>query len=511
MRTNFTISESDRRSILSMYNLIVETVREITISGVVKDEVGNPLNGSKVEFLDQNDKLLKGTISDDEGNYVILLNSDNGDFKLRVSNNNLGYPVSVFNIEVKEGQNNYKLDVDLKSKERKEVVVTKKIQEVSGKIYDKDGLIVNGVKITATSDIETKIIEQQEDGSYIFRSPKPIKSVTLKFEKEDFIPVTKEFDFTDENKKIFDVKLLKVTMLNLKVIDSITKNPIKGVNVIFLGLKQKYVTNEKGLVTIKNIETGKEKIKLQLTNYLTKVDTITIKDGENNIVVPFDKFGSPAERIDDYKDNLFTIYGRSRNDLSFKEALKDAKLEIVNKYLEKNKRTYKNIPEFKNVDLDIKYELVYQKPKKSDEDENFVIVKASKKDIKDFIKDFSLKNNIKIEAEPLTWEEDNLESLIIEAYRQNKNVFIVYGLMSDEQTVKMIEGINKNTSLVNDINKKSKLIYVPNSDKNENKNFLIQKDIDVSSYPRMIVLKPTDLKGNFTVSYNKPYSQIVSK
>lgn len=494
MRNKITISESDRRSILSMYNLITETVREITISGVVKDEISNPLNGSKVEFLDQNDKLLKGTISDDNGNYVLLLKSDNGDFKLRVSNNNLGYPASVFNIEVKEGQNNYKLDIDLKSKERKEVVVTKKIQEVSGKVYDKDGLIINGVKITATSDVETKIIEQQEDGSYIFRSPKQIKSVTLKFEKEDFIPLTEELDFTDENKKVFDVKLLKKTMLNLKVIDSITKNPIKGVNVIFIGLKQKYVTNEKGLVTIKNIETGKEKIKLQLTNYLTKEQTITIKEGENNISIPFDKFGSPAERIDDYKDNLFTIYGRSRNELSYNEALKDAKLEIVNKFIEKNKRTYKNIPPFKNVDLDIKYELVYQKPKRTKEDENFVIVKASKKDIKQFMRDFAATNNIKLDVEPLIWEVGDLEGTIARAKMEGKKVFMFIKAADNELNNKLKTGIEKNSDLVDKINKGYKLIVVDRDNP-----FFVNKKLStrVTGLPSVMTIDPKDLDVNY--------------
>jgi hypothetical protein len=494
-----------------MYNLITESIREITISGVVKDEGGSPLGGSKVEFLGNEDKSLKGTITNDEGEYLLTFNSDNGDFKLRATNNNLGYPASLFNIKISENQNTYKLDLDLKSKERKEVVVTKKFQEVSGIVYDKNGLVVNGVIITATSNVGTKNVEQKEDGSYIFRSPEQIQSVTLKFEKQDYKPQVKELDFTEENKIKFDPKLSKKTMLDLKIIDSTTNNPIKGANVTFINLGKNFKTNDEGKIIIKDIETGKEKLKIQFTNYLTKVQNINIKDGENTLSISIDKFGLGGERVDDYKDNLFTIYGRSRNVLSYDEALKDTKLEIVNKFIEKHKKTYKNIPQFKNADLDIKYELVYKKPKTSKEDENFVIVKASKKDIKQFMRDFAAKNNIEIEKEPLTWEEDDLKSLLIESYRQNRNVFIVFGLMSDEQTKKMIDGINNNTSLVNDINKKSKLIYVPNSDQNANKNFLIQNDVDVSSYPRIIVLKPTDLKGNFTVFYNKSYSQIVSK
>ena len=496
MRNKITISESDRRSILSMYNLITESEREVTISGVVKDEGGNPLNGSKVEFLNQNDKLLKGTVSDDDGNYVLVWNVDNGDFKLRVSNNNLGYPASVFNIEVKEGQNNYKLDVDLKSKERKEVTVTKKIQEVSGKVYDKDGLIINGVKITATSDIETKIIEQQEeDGSYIFRSPKPIKSVTLKFEKEDFIPVTKEFDFTDENKKTFDVELKKVTILNLKVVDSTTKTPIKGVNVIFLGLKQKNVTNSDGLIVIKNIKTGKEKIKIQFTDYLTKVETIQIKEGENDLTISIVKFGTTGERLDNYKDNLFTIYGRSRNELSYDEAVKDAKLEIVNKYLEKNKKTYGNIPKFKNVDLDIKYELVYKKPKKYTEDENFVILKASKKDIKQFMRDYAAKNNLEIGVEPLSWEMGDLEGLIARAKMEGKKVFAVIKSTDPELNKKLKVGIEDNSDLVDKINKGYKIIVVDYNDK-----FLIQRKLAsrINGLPSVMVINPSDLNVNYS-------------
>lgn len=298
--------------------------------------------------------------------------------------------------------------------------------------------------------------------------------------------------------------------LKLKIFDEVTGEPVENAEVSISGFDQSYTTNNEGKIFIEDIKMGDYKLRVKHPKYLIKTKEIKLNKKINEINLTLIKIGLSDERIDDYRDTLFTIYGRSRTDLSYDNALVLAKLDVVNKYLEKHKKKYKNIPKFEGVDVDIDYELVYKKPNTSKGKENFVIIKAKKKDVKNFIKNYSLNKGYEIEVEPITWENEGLESLLIDSYRRGKTVVIVLGLTDDDGTINLINDINKNSSVINNLNTKSQMIFVPVSNKNENYNYLIQKKIVTvqDSYPRVISLKPTDLKGDFTLNFNLPYSRI---
>ena len=91
MRSRFVISESDRRSILSMYGLLVEEEVEYTFVGTIKDSKGNYVDLCKVYIIDDSENLVKNesgnviaTNSDERGKYSLTAKLDNTKkYKLR--------------------------------------------------------------------------------------------------------------------------------------------------------------------------------------------------------------------------------------------------------------------------------------------------------------------------------------------------------------------------------------------------------------------------------------------
>ena len=151
MKKRFIISESDRKEILSMYGVLNESVRDITIKGVVYGDVNDTLPNSKVEILSGN-KILNRAMSDDSGEFNVTINTDNQTLTIRCSNTNEGYPSSTTEIDVKEGTNTYEVKLKLTSKERQDVKVTKKIQQISGVVYNREGDVLEDVEISISFD-----------------------------------------------------------------------------------------------------------------------------------------------------------------------------------------------------------------------------------------------------------------------------------------------------------------------------------------------------------------------
>jgi hypothetical protein len=71
MNSKINISESDRLQILNMHRLLLETKVTITVQGKVNDENNIPLEQVKVVILDSNKKIIKGSLTNESGDYTI--------------------------------------------------------------------------------------------------------------------------------------------------------------------------------------------------------------------------------------------------------------------------------------------------------------------------------------------------------------------------------------------------------------------------------------------------------
>jgi hypothetical protein len=211
MKKRFIISESDRKEILSMYGVLNESVRDITIKGVVYGDVNDTLPNSKVEILSGN-KILNRAMSDDSGEFNVTINTDNQTLTIRCSNTNEGYPSSTTEIDVKEGTNTYEVKLKLTSKERQDVKVTKKIQQISGVVYNKEGDVLEDVEISISFDGQVKPITQEKNGSYKFTTPDMgDKNVELSFKKDGYVDTYKSLRILSNDKMTFNPKLPKIT------------------------------------------------------------------------------------------------------------------------------------------------------------------------------------------------------------------------------------------------------------------------------------------------------------
>lgn len=85
MGKNFNISESDRRRILSLYNLITENTKfNITVKGTIKTKLDEPLVNIKVAIYTTDNKLVNGSLTDDNGSYIIETQLDAGQYILKI-------------------------------------------------------------------------------------------------------------------------------------------------------------------------------------------------------------------------------------------------------------------------------------------------------------------------------------------------------------------------------------------------------------------------------------------
>ena len=156
-----------------------------------------------------------------------------------------------------------------------------------------------------------------------------------------------------------------------------------------------FTTDKNGEVNIPfeydQIENKNIQLIVRKENYKSQSSKFEIKEGFNNKTIILKSSledESLIEPLDDYKDNFFEIYGKSETDLSYNESLKMAKLNAINKFIERNKKRYIEFGKLENIDPEITYELVYGRPKKiSDRTGKFFnIVKLKRKDIKNFLK-----------------------------------------------------------------------------------------------------------------------------
>ncbi len=85
MGRSFNISESDRRRILSLYNLITEDTKfNITVKGTIKSTLDEPLAFIKVAIYTTDNKLIKGSLTDDNGAYIIETSLDAGQYIFKI-------------------------------------------------------------------------------------------------------------------------------------------------------------------------------------------------------------------------------------------------------------------------------------------------------------------------------------------------------------------------------------------------------------------------------------------
>jgi hypothetical protein len=551
------ITENDRLSIMSMYGLLTEdVVSNVIITGKIIDKETNPVYATVA--LSKYEK--NSVTTDDKGQFKIEIPSvEEGNYVLKVKSGDPTIEFENVDLTITKNNNNYNIGLikpTTKTQQIKEVkFLLLQLTNIGLKVfYNEEPLNNYKLKITPALNSDNVLFESDMNiynpsltffkGGQVFEylkdgeqysiekikgTPNDFfffnvgeeerKNIKITISNNELGSISKNYkinlnnattkiqgdgvNFTKGNSKIelkepkneIIFELSKPT-LELKIFDKDTGAGLPNTEVKISNTNQVFKTNDKGVLILNNLNTNKLNLNIKSKNYLGSFVKIKLDDGFNTKEVGLTKFNIGDELLDEYKDNLFYIYGRGRTDLNYDDALKIAKLNIVNKYLEKHKKRYKNVPKFENVNLEIKYDLIYNKQKKSDDDTTFVIIKSSKKDIRDFLRKYTEKENIEVESEPLVFEEGNIKEALGMAYRYGKNLFIVLGLMDDDETKNIFTEINKNKNLVDYINKNSDLMFIPVDNKNKNYNYLIEKKVRIDRYPSLVVLQPKDLLGN---------------
>ena len=339
MKNKFIISENDRQNILSMYGLLTEEKRTIKITGkTIASGVG--VGMSIVELLDENKKQLTPAIKvkcDVDGDYEINVELDNGKYFLSTVNTGEGYPLVYKEFIVVSNKNDYKEDIEFELKGRQEVKFAIKKPTISGKVTNTKGDVLRSVKITWTSTKKSGVIEQERNGTYSSEVP---LNFTITFERPNYKTLTKEINIDPKNNQ----KVLDVTLnpnIIVKVIDSVTKEPIKDARIQELSKKTEHVTDENGNTKLEG-EYEFVSLVIRKDGYKTKTEEFDISQKPENIVIKLqsktsDNFSVNDEILDTFKDSMFSVYGRGKTEINNKEAIRLAKVDAIDKFIKKHK------------------------------------------------------------------------------------------------------------------------------------------------------------------------------
>jgi len=470
-----------------MYGLLTEEKRIVKIKG--KTNAGEvPIGMSVVELLDKDKKPLtpiNKAKCDIDGNYEINAELDNGKYYLSAFNTGEGYSMVYKEFNINSDKNDYIIDIEFELKKQKEIKIVQKKPNISGKVTNTNGKSLRSVNITWKSDKKSGTIEQERNGTYSSEVP---LNFTITFERPNYKSVTKQISIDPKNNQ----KVLDVTLnpnIIIKVIDSVTKEPIKDARIQELSKKTEHVTDENGNT---KLEGDYEFVSLVVRkdNYKTKTEEFDISQKPENIVIKLQsKTGGDLsvtdEILDTFKDSMFNIYGRGKTDISNKEAIRIAKVDAIDKFIKKHKRVYGKI-DIKNLDPDIKYELTYGRPLSKSEKigEYKYILKFSKKDIKQYLSQFLEKEGIQIENQPFEFEKATLDEAINDAYMNRKELMVVLGISNDEDTIDLVKELKGGG-----IDKKYLPIFIK-VDRNDKDYLKLNNIAKFDSYPRIIILKP---------------------
>lgn len=349
MLRKLIISESEKKQISSLYNLLSEGNGFATLKGKTLTAKGVAVPNSKVS-LQQNDKIIKGVISDDKGMYTIN-EIPLGEYKIVLSNKNEGFE-DVDDIIKFENAGVYTRNMTFMGlKTTREIVITqKKTREkaclIDVKVVDELGEPIGNAKINIYNSENKKLESSKTDSNgevknlllkykNEFEPTKPVTAdeVYRKGEEKKKIFISCEFDNKESQKYPFDISIwnayvyektkdspktyrrdeellesnkLQVSLstsfqYSLKSIDSENKEILKTPSIIlYSDAERKNIINQGTGQISGNINFDrKEKrfenyievyYKIENKGYDTEIGKWKIKSkGENNLQVSLDK------------------------------------------------------------------------------------------------------------------------------------------------------------------------------------------------------------------------------
>jgi len=534
VKRQFLITESDRQNILSMYGLLTEgELTNVKITGRVLDEKDEPYPNENIILLDNNNKPITNTSSDDEGNFTLTITKINsGEYKLKFSYSNITKPIKIETTEINVG--------DVKPGESN--VEVKQVDEI---VVSKLKLTTLNIKFNKPLDEDVKYSITTDDGEtllYVSNDNQPKQLSFLKtgqvyqdlpnsftteikndfFDNKGQTGITKNiiFNIYKKQKNPFHTQKYEIKLSNSSVSVTLTKSGDKIIsyekskedikifdsNEIILVIPDKNLivkdqdgaplsdveiivnnskggggvlkTDENGVLELNGINVGDNLI-IKKEGYITQ--QYDIKNIDKDITI-FLKPKVESQSIDvaeelpkKFKNTLFTIYGKGTSDISKADAERNAKNNIIEQYVETHKNYQAlNLEQVKSTYLDIDFKLEYSRPPKlvtKNKGQYLIYVSAKKRDVRQFLNTFAKQNNIKIEQPPFEFENLPLVDALKEGFVSGRNVLVVVG-GNNKDTSDVIKKLKSNKEINNDIDKKYIPLYITRSNDDTNYRYL---------------------------------------
>jgi hypothetical protein len=464
------------KGVVDLEEFVISAQRATNIEFNIKDINNTPLTDYKLKLSTGNKTILDKTFSISNPN-ITILKSD----------------LVLNDLQADTEYENEMKNSNVFNKEKNEIVeLTVEVTKNGFTTYSKDFDIKSNNFLLNIASLEKTITKGKKEEKINYIKPSGSEEITVNENDKNIINVTLEipkpeqisFKIIDQNKDIVSDATIKLE-LNGKTIGEYKTDSDGFVNIDFKNQyvgEDIFVTFEKDGYkrTIKNF-------KIENKNNLFTTKVLNLSSGKS--LTP------SYELNDNFEDTRNVIYGRGRTDLSQEEAYKLAKLDIVNKYVQKRKKRYKDFPVLKNQDIDLKYEFVYRKPLNGG-DEHFIILRANSKDIRKFLKDYLGKKEVIKEPIVGDYRKMTLKEGLEDSFYYGKPILVVFGVEGDDLTDNVLNYIFKKN--YERLSKKYTLIFVENGDnKSSNDLYIIanRNGRNLTEYPIILTLKrPESLK-----------------
>ncbi len=471
MRSRFVISESDRRSILSMYGLLKEQKSfSQKLTGYVVDSKKKPVYGAIVVLKKQNDDE---TVSDDKNVLGFTYTDEDGKYNMTTSdvNENETYKILVYVDDVVEsrlddykfindGSGNIKQVIPLVLKDKlPDINLTFELRGIIGKLKV-NVPIEDYYKNISTTNTQTQ--EKFENG------PKGIKIdiYAAKQNPSGVADLTLVDSVYSEEEGKFESKF--GNPLNLS-----------GLNYIQI----KFEGDDIFASFTKNIEieTIKKNIVYQYKK-LYDVGNIVLKNQTKiKELDPYNFIPFITSFCKDFKVTKRKIYGFGLSEeISTDDALNKAIINMIENLI----KIYPIFKKFEDELLTDKtlYKVVCDKASSTKRE---VVVQLLLKNLKKYLKK---KEDIVVDLVKINFKDLTFIDAIKESLKQNKNIFLVFS-GNDTNSKKFFEQMESNKLIVNRVNDEFiPLNYVV--DVSEKEKYLIASEtLKTFTYPYLTIIK----------------------
>ena len=254
--------------------------------------------------------------------------------------------------------------------------------------------------------------------------------------------------------------------------------------------------------TEKKILSIKSNVENKLGDFVLTPKEEVINKQTSSEANPCGDFKSTEDEYYGYGQGPMDVSSWDPNNLTLSKPIIMALQSAVLEYFKTNEDVNASLEEITDAVSDVKNKLDYEIVcNKNIMNNNYVVVKITKEGFESFILDLMMSNNkITPETESkIDFEDIPFKVALQRSWDFDRNIFLLVGLNSDDNTKETINKLNSSKSNVDILNSSKYLpLYYQVDRSNEDHYMAASEPLNINTYPTVVVLKASkDPKTNY--------------